>query len=199
METLAYLNRTSSSLPIGTNQWYFTHSNCTDSGKPFRTLHFHKYVQQPGNFCCNDGLCFTSEFVCDGTFHCDSGEDEDNCALLKLPKYYNKYDPPKEVLVNITIVDIMTINEDDSSFDVYFSMKVKWFDKKLKFIYLKNKDEANIVSEDEKISIWTPNIDFAFLRKFSFHIIWRIGPDKQLLSSISAVSKQDSSSELRSS
>ena len=36
-------------------------------------------------------------------------------------------------------------------------------------------------------------------RKFSFHIIWRIGPDKQLLSSISAVSKQDSSSELRSS
>ena len=165
METLAYLNRTSSSLPIGTNQWYFTHSNCTDSGKPFRTLHFHKYVEQPGNFCCNDGLCFTSEFVCDGTFHCDNGEDEDNCALLKLPKYYNKYDPPKEVLVNITIVDIMTINEDDSSFDVYFSMRVKWFDKKLKFIYLKNKDEANIVSEDEKISIWTPNIDFAFLRK----------------------------------
>ena len=49
---LAYMNSTSN-LPIGTQPWYISESNCTDPGKMYRTLNFHKYVEQPGNFCCN--------------------------------------------------------------------------------------------------------------------------------------------------
>ena len=86
---VAYMNSTSN-LPIGTHPWYFTKSNCTDGGKMYRTLNFHKYVEQPGNFCCNDGTCFTSEFVCDGIPQCNSEEDENtaNCEFIDIPKYY---------------------------------------------------------------------------------------------------------------
>ena len=89
-----------------------------------RQLNFHKYVE-PGNFCCNDGTCFTSEHVCDGAYNCATEEDEDDCAKVKLPTHYNKYDPPNEIFVNLTIVDIMDINEEDSTFDIYFGMIIK--------------------------------------------------------------------------
>ena len=83
-------------------------------------LNFHKYVAQPGNYCCNDGACFTSELACDGIRHCQSGEDEVNCTMIDIPEYYDKMDPPEKVFANISIVDVMAIDEDDSSFDVYF-------------------------------------------------------------------------------
>ena len=163
---VAYMNSTSN-LPIGTHPWYFTKSNCTDEGKMYRTLNFHKYVEQPGNFCCNDGTCFTSEFVCDGIPQCNSEEDENeaNCEFIDIPKYYEKYVPRKEVFINLSIVDIMTIDQDQSSFDVFFQIKMRWFDNKLMFHYLKDNDYANILAEDEKAKIWTPNIDFALQRK----------------------------------
>ena len=162
---MAFTKTGTSKLPIGNNQWYFTQSNCSDEGKEYRTLNLLQDAEQPGNFCCYDGTCFSSEFVCDGTLHCESGEDEDFCEMIKVPKYYNKYDPPKQVYVNISIVDILTINEDDSSFDLHFHMKMKWFDEQLKFEFLKVDDYANIVSKEQKSQIWIPNIDFAFLEK----------------------------------
>ena len=44
-DILAFMNETSK-LPIGKHPWYFTHSNCVDDGKKYRTLDFHKYVVQ---------------------------------------------------------------------------------------------------------------------------------------------------------
>ena len=101
-KTLAFTKTGTSKLPIGNNRWYFTQSNCSDEGKEYRTLNLLQDAEQPGNFCCYDGTCFSSEFVCDGTLHCESGEDEDFCEMIKVPKYYNKYDPPKHVYVNIS-------------------------------------------------------------------------------------------------
>ena len=45
-EVLAYTNGTSH-IPIGMNQWHFPQSKCSDEGKDYRTLSFHKYVEQP--------------------------------------------------------------------------------------------------------------------------------------------------------
>ena len=142
-EILAYKNGTSE-IPIGINKWIFIKSKCADSGEIYRTLNFHKYVEYPGNFCCNDGTCFTSEHVCDGEHNCPTGEDEVNCTMIKVPDYYGKKDPPKELFVNITIVDFMKIDEVESTFDVYFRMSLKWFDRKLEYQYLKNTADANI-------------------------------------------------------
>ena len=112
-KTLAFMNE-STSIPLGINNWYFTKSYCANfeqmsTCEEKRQLNFHKYVE-PGNFCCNDGTCFTSEHVCDGTYNCATEEDEDDCAKVKLPTHYNKYDPPNEIFVNLTIVDIMDLS-----------------------------------------------------------------------------------------
>ena len=47
--------------PIGVHQWQFLDTNCTDPGLQTRSLHLHLAVQQPGHFCCDDGLCVDSQ------------------------------------------------------------------------------------------------------------------------------------------
>ena len=96
-EVLAYTNGTSH-IPIGMNQWHFPQSKCSDEGKDYRTLSFHKYVEQPGHYCCNDGTCFNSELVCDGAQNCESGEDEQDCQMIDIPSAYNKLLPRSEVI-----------------------------------------------------------------------------------------------------
>jgi len=170
-DTLAYMKE-ASKVPFGTNQWYFPKSKCSDEVSEYRTLNFHKFVQQPGNFCCNDGTCFASENVCDGARHCDSGEDEDpviDCGRIELPNNYNKITPPSQVSLDFNINKILGINDYDSTFDVYFSINITWYDGQLKFKYLKNNSDVNILTREEKNKIWTPNVHFAFIRK-SFNL-----------------------------
>ena len=157
---IAYMNETSD-YPIGSHSWYFTQSSCVDDGENYRKLNFRKYVRQPGMFCCNDGGCFSSEVVNDGVKHCESGEDESDYPMLMLPQYYDRLVPPDEVSVNLNIIDIPRIDVADSYFDVYFSMSLKWYDKKLRFQYLKNNDEENTVSEKDELQIWIPKLNFA--------------------------------------
>ena len=154
-----------SKYPIGSHQWHFIQSECVDEGKKYRSLNFHKYVKEPGNFCCKDGACFPSKYVNDGIQHCESGEDESDYPLLEVPKYHDKFNPLTEVNVSLFIVDIFSINEADSTFDVYFSMTVIWRDETIKFQYLKNNKAANILSENEKRNVWFPNFNFDFVRE----------------------------------
>ena len=162
-EILAFMNETSNTnIPAGLQKWYFTQSKCTDMGKSYRTLNFHPYVDQPGHFCCNDGACFHSDLVCDGTIHCDKGEDENNCQVINVPRYYDKNKPPSEIHAKVKIVDIMEIQEDHSTFDVYFSLQLTWIDKKLNFVHLKSAADKNIIPEEERENIWVPKINFAF-------------------------------------
>ena len=154
-------SHTTPNIPIGINEWTFPADGYERTP---RMLNFHKYVDQPGNYCCNDGTCFTSELVCDGISHCQSGEDEVNCTMINIPEYYDKMDPPEEAVANITIMDIMDVDEDDSSYVVYFRLSVKWYDRKLDFHYLKNKDYANIIPEEYTKQIWIPELDFSFVQ-----------------------------------
>ena len=141
---LKTFSHTTPNIPIGINEWTFPADGYERTP---RMLNFHKYVDQPGNYCCNDGTCFTSELVCDGISHCQSGEDEVNCTMIDIPEYYDKMDPPEEVFAHISIVDIMAVDEEDSSFDVYFHHSVKWYDRKLEFQFLKNNHFTNNVDK----------------------------------------------------
>ena len=101
-EVLAFMNGTSQ-IPLGKNPWYFPQSKCSDEGKDYRTLTFHKYVEQFGHYCCNDGTCLTSEFVCDGAQHCDGGEDEEDCKMIDIPRTYNKMVPPSNISIDFNV------------------------------------------------------------------------------------------------
>ena len=45
--TLAFYNETSD-FPMGTRHWYFLDQNCTDPGKPWRSLNLQEITEQPG-------------------------------------------------------------------------------------------------------------------------------------------------------
>ena len=75
-ELLAW-TRNTSEFPIGRRSWYFEDvgrlSECENTS---RDLLLHLVVEQPGNFCCGDGVCIDSELVCDNNQHCT-----DRCAV----------------------------------------------------------------------------------------------------------------------
>ena len=54
-------------LPLGKQRWNFSVDNCEAD-----SLKLHLDVEQPGHFCCDDGLCVQSEKVCDGIADCES-------------------------------------------------------------------------------------------------------------------------------
>ena len=123
-ETLAFMDQ-SEPYPIGARHWFFTNSTCTDDGQDYRTLNLHPYVEQPGFFCCKTGACIDSEKACDGLQDCYQGEDEENCKIMEVPFIYDIEKSPPEIFIEINIVDILSIYESHSTFDVFFNLKIK--------------------------------------------------------------------------
>ena len=66
---LAFTNQTE--FPVGSHPWKFLDEKCVDGESTWRMLLLHKTVEKPGYFCCGDGSCISSEFVCDNNQHCD--------------------------------------------------------------------------------------------------------------------------------
>ena len=88
-KNMAYTNDTSA-FPIGTRRWYFINGSCNDPGQLWRKMNLHLAVQQPGYFCCEDGLCIDSELKCDYHQHCSDYSDEMYCDMVKFSRYYDK-------------------------------------------------------------------------------------------------------------
>ena len=57
---LAFSN-SSEDFPFGTRRWFFTDDSCTDPGQVWRTMNLQQFSEQPGQFCCDDGICIHSE------------------------------------------------------------------------------------------------------------------------------------------
>ena len=71
--TLAFYNETSE-FPFGSRPWYFLDQNCTDPGKPWRTINLQEVTDQPGlaseifgkyhlmqiNICCQETSVVTT-------------------------------------------------------------------------------------------------------------------------------------------
>ena len=157
--------------PLGLHQWYFLASNCTDPGTENRSLNFHLNVQQPGSFCCQDGHCIPSRFVCNNLPDCREEEDEKNCSFLFFDKFgYDPKRPPIDYrngqvkLPNLeatfTVIQILDINEGDSIFDLHFQLQIQWFDKTVQFDFLKDQELENSLSEDLSKHIWSPRVKF---------------------------------------
>ena len=163
--------------PIGTHLWRFVAGNCTDPGSDLRSLNFHREVDQPGHFCCDDGSCIDSQLVCNNFADCEDRTDERNCTFLHFRDYGNDSErPPIEFqkgeikLLNLSatfnVLDVFEVNEVESTFDIYFILEVQWHDKDLDFEFLKLKDQENFLTLGEKKKIWIPEVNFANARTF---------------------------------
>ena len=71
--TLLAYTTSISEFPIGSHPWYFVDVDnpCTDKNVTWRMLLLHLTVEEPGHFCCGDGKCIDSDYVCDNNQHCD--------------------------------------------------------------------------------------------------------------------------------
>ena len=170
---LAY-NNDSVGVPLGTHPWYFNDmSNCNDNGKSYKSLNFHVAVEQPGEYCCQDGGCIDSELVCDGNEDCQDKTDEDNCKMLTndTGDRYNKESPPRlrifdgltlsfpktKVKAQVEILKIVEVNEIESWFYLTFGLTLIWKDQFLNYTFLKDTKERNPFVTDD---IWFPKIKF---------------------------------------
>lgn len=78
--------------PLGVHQWQFENKSCHDLYEPLKTIKLHLAVEEPGKFCCSDGLCIPSELVCDNVQHCQAefyipcrGQIQDMTPATELP------------------------------------------------------------------------------------------------------------------
>ena len=158
--------------PIGVNGWYFLDTDCTDPGEEFRSLNLHLEVEQPGDFCCDDGTCVDSQTVCNDFSDCDDGTDERNCTFLHVPPLMNRTDIPptmtedgkiQPIVLNATfdVLEVFEINEVDSTFDIHFILEIEWFHQGLTFKFLKSNEYENFLYENTKKKIWIPRVEFS--------------------------------------
>ena len=160
--------------PIGMNKWYFINETCRDSVGNYRHMKMHLDVDEPGNFCCNDGSCIKSEFVCDEIHHCKTFEDEEGCELILNPLDKSTDIPPirvhetngsiirAPVLASVKIYKLFSVDQSAGIFEILFTVNLKWKNQNLQYNYLKETDAVNFF---DKNVTWTPNINFFHMKK----------------------------------
>ena len=65
--------------------------------------------------------------------------------------------------VEVTILDILDLDEEDAFFTVYFDVKILWNDLRLQFQYLKH--NKTLPSSSALDQIWKPELQFMHLSK----------------------------------
>ena len=61
---------------------------------------------------------------------------------------------------NFTVLDLLNVDEIDSTFDIYFKLDMSWYDINLKYRFLNDLDDKNGFNQSELTKIWRPEIQF---------------------------------------
>ena len=62
---------------------------------------------------------------------------------------------------SIEIINILSLDEAQSSMTIQLKLTVEWIDSRLEFVNLKNKQEMNTLTPEELDQIWMPTLVFS--------------------------------------
>ena len=158
-EVFAETRKPFHSFALGTNEWTISKENpeCQFSSK----LTLSSCLED--EFTCFEGSCVSMDLRCDGKVDCPFDEsDELECDHVVIPDTYvsSKMAPPlertekKNILINVTIIEVLTIDEISSIFEVKFTIFSSWIDYRLTYNNLKDDINVNMIEEKERI--WFP-------------------------------------------
>ena len=75
-----------------------------------------------------------------------------------------------EIQTNVTVVDILDLSDEKSSFSIIFIVDLEWNDLNLKFHYLKEDSQSNSIDEETfKQKMWNPQLSFGTLAGTAEH------------------------------
>ena len=65
----------------------------------------------------------------------------------------------------VTIIQLIEINEADSTFDLFFKIQLKWYDNNIRYSFIKKNPDLNKINSNLTGQIWRPNIKFYLVSK----------------------------------
>ena len=157
-------------IPFGDNDWVFYDGSCfdgdtdwnADDANKTRKLNFHLAVKRPGMFCCSDGQCLDSSVACNGIYECDMGSDESFCDDRIIETFSSMKDKINtkdiELNVNVTVLNVLDVSQDDSTFSLFFWIKLEWINPNHDFLFLNDDFFLNDVSKMTNNSIYLPDL-----------------------------------------
>ena len=108
-----------------------------------------------------DVCVFSMTERCDQIIQCQDKSDEDNCSLLVFEESYNKLvapfvlNPtdnsiiPVSIKVSTSLRNVLEISEFTHTIDLKLGISLEWYDNRILFHNLKNKDALNVLSISE--------------------------------------------------
>jgi len=131
------------SYPIGRKAWEIHEPGCNIIGHQTKELSLSK-CQFGKEFSCNTGQCIEIEGRCNQVIDCTDGSDEEQCALVQVPRSYRRVEPPKttnqfEPSIIRTSVEIITVDSmDTANMVVGLTLRIRmtWRDSRLRFANL---------------------------------------------------------------
>ena len=129
--------------PIGLKHWMSSSNSKHKAGMSFTI-----FVKQPGNYFCPGGEIIGSDLVCNGVSDCSSGDEENICRKDLIQPSRSK-SPHSQSLDSIdiktfvSILKILDISQEESTFTIYFWLRLRWFNPSVEFYFLKNNYKLN--------------------------------------------------------
>ena len=148
-------------MPFGISNW-------VKPEYPTENIKLSFDVCREDQFNCDNGLCIDIQKRCDDEIDCIDESDENDCSLVKLPKYYNKdsvplpvpnsYDFKKYFLLTISKLQVAIVEIVDSASIIKLQLGVfsTWRDSSLQFLNLNRSKEVTITKKEYE-KIWTPH------------------------------------------
>ena len=148
--------------PLGRRYWKWYNRRCNTDNEHRKLLTF-SVCEFGAEFTCTSGRCIPIRKRCDETSDCKDGSDENNCSLVKIPKTYNKIEPPSSlssyhpipVFTQIKIIDFNIIDTSKMLVELTVEIIMTWKDTRLMFANLKP-GKKNPISDQVVEQLWLP-------------------------------------------